>query len=391
MAAKRDYYEVLGVQRGAAQGEISAAYRKLAIRFHPDSNPGDEEATLRFKEAAEAYEVLSDAEKRARYDQYGHAGVDGQAGHAGFGSVDDIMDAFGDIFGSGVFGDMFGGGGRRRRGGRRVRRGADMKVETELTLEEAAKGATKSVRFDRSVRCETCNATGARPGSQPQTCRRSGGRGQVVQSAGILRVQTACPSCRGAGSVITDPCDDCGGHGYQADAVEIEVNIPAGIDHGMRLRLPGEGEPSPDGGPPGDLYCYVAVREHPLFHRDGEHLILDLPISYTQAALGATVEVPTLDGRDELKIPRGTQHGDVFQLRGRGMPNPHGHGVGDLLVRARIEVPKKLDKRQEEILRELADVEHKNVSPERKGFFEKLRDYFGSHSKSEATDQDKEV
>jgi molecular chaperone DnaJ len=373
MAEKRDYYEVLSVSRDAAEKDIASAYRKLALKYHPDANPDDEEATARFKEAAEAYEVLSDADKRSRYNQYGHAGV--ANGGAQFHEVEDIFEAFGDIFSGGLFGDLFGGGGRRR-GGRRQRRGADVRADVTLDLEEAARGTSKTVEFRRSKQCETCGASGVKPGSSKQPCSRCGGRGQVVQSAGILRVQTACPACHGSGAIITDPCYDCRGQGFVPSPVRLEVAIPAGIDDGMRVRLPGEGEPSPDGGPPGDCYCFVTVREHRLFERDGRHLILRLPMTYTQAALGATVEVPTLKGPHNLTIPPGTQPGDVFRIRSEGVVDPRGGAPGDLLVQTFVEIPKKLSSEQESLLRELAELEHANVTPHRKSFLKKLRDYF---------------
>lgn len=379
MVTKRDYYEVLGVPRSASQKEIAAAYRKLAIKYHPDSNRGDQQATEMFKEAAEAYEVLSDTDKRARYDQFGHAGVDSGAPH--FTSAEDIFEAFGDIFSGGMFGDLFG----RSRRTRRARRGADVRCDVTLDLEEAARGVSKNVEFLRSTLCDQCRGTGSRPGSSRETCRRCGGHGQVVQSAGILRVQTTCPACQGAGSVITDPCTNCRGNGYVAQKVKLNVVIPAGVDDGMRVRLSGEGEPSPDGGPPGDCYCFISIRRHRLFQRDGKNLILQFPMGFSQAALGATVEVPTLDGRDELAIPAGTQSGEVFRLRGRGMPDPQGGRVGDLLVQTYIETPKKLTPRQEELLREMADLEHANVTPHRKTFLEKLRDYFSSSGESAAS------
>lgn len=370
MAGKRDYYEVLGVSRTASAKEISSAYRRLALKYHPDSNPGDEDAVEKFKEAAEAYEVLGDPDKRARYDQYGHAGVDSQyGGQPHFTDIEDIFEAFG-----GIFGDMFGGA--HRRGGRRVRRGNDVRCDVTLDLAEAARGVTKTVEFMRRSRCEKCRGSGAAPGSQRETCRRCGGRGQVVQSAGILRVQTTCPTCQGEGTIVTDPCDECRGQGTVAGKVKLDVHIPAGIDDGMRVRLAGEGEPSPDGGPPGDCYCFVTVRKHKLFHRDGNHLVLQMPITYTQAALGATIEIPTLQGKDSLTVPPGTQSGEVFRLRGRGMPDPRGGGVGDLLVQTFVEIPKKLTPKQEKLLRELAELEEKHVTPHRKGFLEKLKDYF---------------
>ena len=372
MADKRCYYEVLSVERSASKQEIDRAYRKLAIKYHPDSNQGDETAVESFKEATEAYEVLSDPDKRQRYDQFGHAGVGGST--AQYQDVEDIFEAFGDLFGGGMFGDLFGGRGGGRR--RRVRRGADIRCDVTLSLEEAARGTQKNVSFRRRVRCETCEGSGAAPGSQPETCETCGGRGQVIQSAGILRVQTACPRCKGTGSQISQPCDDCRGSGLQNEKAELSVEIPAGVDDGMRVRLEGEGEASPDGGPPGDCYCFITVRPHELFKRDGHHLILQLPISYSQAALGAEIEVPTLSGPETLRIDAGTQNGEVFTIRGQGVVDPRGGRAGDLLVQVFIEVPKKLSAAQEKLLRELADVEHESVLPHRKSFLEKLRAFF---------------
>lgn len=378
MAQKRDYYEVLGVKREASDKEIASAYRRLAVKYHPDSNPGDEDATAKFKEAAEAYEVLSDSDKRARYDRYGHAGVQGQ--HHDFQSAEDVFEIFGDLFGGGMFGDLFG----QRRGGRRVRRGSDIRVDVTLDLEEAARGVKRTVEFNRHAKCEACEGSGSEAGSKKETCRRCNGHGQVIQSAGILRVQTTCPTCRGAGSVITNPCRSCNGSGFTAKNRKLDVHIPAGVDDGMQVRVPGEGEPSPEGGPAGDLYCFIAVRRHRLFQRDGRNLILQLPISYSQAALGATIEVPTLNGRKDIDVPRGTQSGELFRLRGAGMPDPRGGQTGDLVVQTYIEVPKKLNDRQEELLRELAELERANVTPHRKSFLEKIRDYFtGDDAKNE--------
>lgn len=379
MAAKRDYYEVLGVEKTASAAQISSAYRKLALKYHPDSNRDDPLAVEKFKEAAEAYEVLNDAEKRARYDQYGHAGVGGSAPH--FNDVQDIFDAFGDLFGGGLFEGLFGGG---RGGRRRQRRGADLRCDVTLDLLEAAKGVKKTIEFPRNKRCEKCQGTGSK-GASRETCRRCGGRGQVVQTAGILRVQTTCPSCQGAGSIISDPCDECRGRGAVQGRVRREVMIPAGIDDGMQVRLSGEGEPSPDGGPPGDVYCFVSVKQHALFHRDGPNLVLQLPITFTQAALGATIDVPTLDGKTPLDVPGGTQSGDVFRLRNLGMPDPRGgSSVGDLLVQTLIEVPKKWTQKQEELLRELAKLEHAHVTPHRKSFLDKLKTYFTSEPETPA-------
>jgi molecular chaperone DnaJ len=372
MAAKRDYYEVLGVAKTVSDKEISVAYRKLAIKYHPDSNPGDADAVEKFKEAAEAYEVLSDAEKRARYDQYGHAGVDQQyGGQPHFHDIEEIFEHFG-----GIFGDLFGGGGRRG-GGRRVRQGNHVRCDVSLDLSEAAKGVTKTVEFMRRDKCGKCHGTGAAAGSQREQCRRCGGKGAVVQSAGILRVQTTCPTCHGEGSIVTVPCDECRGQGVIAGRVKKEIRIPAGVDDGMQVRVQGEGEPSPDaGGPPGDCYCFVSVKKHKLFQRDGNHLILQMPITYTQAALGATIDIPTLAGKDTLTVPKGTQSGEVFRIRGKGMPDVRGGGTGDLLVQTFVEIPKKLNSKQEKILRELAELEETHVTPHRKGFLEKLKEYF---------------
>jgi molecular chaperone DnaJ len=370
MAEKRDYYEVLGVARTVTSKDLADAYRKLAIKYHPDKNPGNEEAIARFKEAAEAFEVLNDPDKRARYDRFGHAGVDGGA-H--FHDVNDIFSAFGDIFGGSIFGDFFGGG---RGGGRRVRKGADVGTQVTLDLLEAARGVTKPIEFERHERCKDCNGSGARAGTKPQPCNYCGGRGQVVQASGVFRVQTTCPACQGEGAVIKDPCQKCRGQGVVGRRVKRDVVIPPGVDHQMRVRLAGEGEPSPNGGPPGDAYVLIEVREHPLFQREGHHLICRVPITYAQAALGATIEVPTLEGPDTIEVPAGTQPGDVFKMRGRGMPDPRGRGKGDLLVQVNLDVPKKLSPREEELLRELAKEEHANVSVHRKTFLERLKDYF---------------
>jgi molecular chaperone DnaJ len=372
MTGKRDYYEILGVAKDASDKDIAVSYRKLAMKYHPDRNAGDPSVAQKFKECAEAYEVLSDAEKRERYNRYGHAGVEGQATQ--FTDVHDIFEAFGDLFGGG-FGDMFG----QRRGGKRQRRGADLRCDVTLDLEEAAVGAKKSVEFSRGKVCLDCSGSGAKPGSQPQRCPRCGGRGQVVQSAGILRVQTTCQYCSGAGVVITDPCQTCKGNGQVETKVKLEIKIPAGIDDGMRIRIPGEGEPSPDGGPAGDAYCFVSVRRHRIFQRDGDNLILQLPITFSQAALGAEIEVPTLKGRDVLKVAAGTQSGEVYKLRGSGVPNPQNGGVGDLLVQTHIEVPKRLTSEQKELLRKLAETEHVHVSPQRKSFLDRLKEYFSNH------------
>lgn len=367
---KRDYYEVLGVSRNASADELSRAYRKLAIRYHPDSNRDDEDAIAKFKEAAEAYEVLSDQQKRARYDRYGHASVAGDAG--GFQDVGDIFEAFGDIFGGTIFEDFFGGG--RSRG--RVRRGADIRCDVTLDLEEAATGTRKQVSLTRHELCQTCEGSGAEPGSEPQVCGRCRGHGQVVQATGILRVQTTCPQCRGRGKVITTPCRECDGSGAQPKEVLLEVAIPAGVDDGMRVRLAQEGQASPDGGPPGDAYCFIRVRSHKIFRREGSDLILQVPLSYCQAVLGTKIAIPTLGGRHSVEIPAGTQSGEVFQLRGLGMPDPRSGVRGDLLVQTFVEIPKKVGAQQEELLRQLAELEEEQVTPHRKSFLDRVWDYF---------------
>jgi len=366
----RDYYEVLEVDRTVSQGEIASSYRKLAIKYHPDKNPGDEEAIARFKEAADAFEVLSDPEKRSRYDRFGHAGVNGQGRAHHFSDVEDIFSAFGDIFG-----DLFGGRG----GQRRARKGRDVRCDVSLTLQEAATGTRKTVQFQRHDSCNACRGSGAAPGSTREQCAYCGGHGQVVQQAGIVRVQTTCPACHGEGHSVSTPCRACRGSGHLLKKVKADVDIPAGVDDGMQVRITGQGEPSAAGGPPGDCYCFVSILPHPLFEREGQHLICRMPITYSQAVLGCTLEVPTLNGRRELEIPRGSQTGDVFRLRQQGMPDPRVTGVGDMLVQVNIEVPKTVTEDEEELLRQLAELEHKNVAPARKNFIEKVKEYFTHH------------
>lgn len=367
MATPRDYYEVLGIDRSASNGQIASAYRKLAVKYHPDKNPGDQDAIERFKEAAEAFEVLNDPEKRARYDRYGHAGLNGQFGAHHFTDVEDIFSAFGNLFG-----DLFGGGRARNQ----PRKGRDVRCDVTLTLKEAAQGISKTVEFHRHDRCDACKGTGAAAGSRREVCNYCRGQGRVIQSAGIVRIQTTCPSCHGEGSVIKHPCPACRGSGQTLKKVVTQVQIPAGVDDEMRVRINGEGEPSPNGGPPGDCYCFISVLPHPLFERDGQNLVCRVPITYSQAALGTTLEVPTLEGRGKVEIPAGTQSGAIFRLGGKGMPDPRRRGLGDLLVQVVVEVPKKLSKEEQVLLRELAELEHKHVAPERRSFFSKLKEYF---------------
>ncbi|MFN9271557.1 MAG: molecular chaperone DnaJ [Planctomycetia bacterium] len=375
MSQPRDFYEVLGVDRRATTAQITESYRKLAIRFHPDKNPGNEEAAARFKEAARAFEVLSDDSLRARYDRYGHAGLQGGPQHE-FNDISDIFEAFGDLFGGGVFGDAFGGGGRR---GNRPRKGRDVFCTVSLSLVEAARGATKTVEFSRHEACATCDGSGAKKGTKPVPCDYCGGRGQVIQQAGVFRMQTTCPACQGAGAVIREKCPACGGDGLSEEHVERRVTIPAGVDRDVRVRLAGEGEPGGNGGPPGDCYCVIELDDHPCLPRDGRGRHGEGPSTFSQAALGATVEVPTLDGPKPLEIKRGTQAGDVIRVRGFGMPEVRGRGIGDLHVHVHVEVPKTLSAKAEQLLRELAAEEQKAVSPKRSSFFSRLSEYFQPH------------
>jgi len=372
MVDQRDYYEVLGVERRATSMQITDAYRKLAIKFHPDKNPNNAEAAARFKEAARAFEVLSDADLRSRYDRFGHAGLQGGRQHD-FNDIGDVFEAFGDLFGGGIFGEAFGGGRKRSS---RPRKGRDVFCQVSLSLVEAARGATKTVAFARHEHCGTCDGSGAKKGTKPQACDYCGGQGQVIQTAGVFRLQTTCPACRGAGSVIREKCTACGGEGLTEEHVERRVTIPAGVDSDVRVRLAGEGEPGGNGGPPGDCYCVIEIEAHPFLTREGRDLHCEVPITYTQAALGATVDVPTLDGAKPLQIARGTQPGDVVRVRGLGMPEVRGRGVGDLHVHMHVEVPKTLSPKAEALLRDLAAEEHVAVSPRRASFFSRLAEYF---------------
>ena len=376
--AKRDYYEVLGLPRNATEAELKQAYRRLAMKFHPDRNPGDPEAEAAFKEVKEAWEVLKEPRKRAAYDQFGHAGIGGgPGGHGGPGGFGP-GDAFGDIFGE-VFGDIFGVG---RRGGRsRVFRGADLRYELELELEQAAFGDTVTISLPLAVECNTCEGSGARPGSTRTGCRTCGGRGSVRMQQGFFAVEQTCPNCKGQGTVIEDPCDDCHGDGRVRETKTLSVKIPAGVDSGDRIRLGGEGEAGRNGGPPGDLYVEVLVRPHPIFERRGADLACEIPIGYAAAALGGEVEVPALgdEPRLELKIPEGTQSGKVFRLRGKGIRPVRGGPQGDLLVHVQVETPVGLNKRQKELLRDfeasLRD-SGRSHSPREQGWMDKVRGFF---------------
>jgi len=360
---KRDYYEILGVPRNASLEEIKKAYRKLALKYHPDRNPGDKEAEERFKEASEAYDVLSDPEKRQIYDQFGHAGLEGRGFH-GFSTFDDIFSAFGDLFS-----ELFGMGGRWPRS----RRGADIHVNLRISFLEAAFGKEAEIEIRRQEVCPACRGEGCQPGTHRILCPACGGAGKVSASHGFFNIVRTCMRCQGEGRIIEQPCRECGGRGRIKRPRRLKVSIPAGIEDGVGLRIPGEGESGAYGGPPGDLIVLVRVEKHELFSRRGEDVICEVPISFVQAALGAEIEVPTLEGSTKLTIPRGTQPGEVFTLRGLGIPRLHGRGRGDQLVRVRVEVPKRLTPEQEELLRKFAEVSGEQAPPKKKGFFQRLQ------------------
>ena len=371
--SKRDFYKVLDIPKTATEAEVKKAYRRLAMKYHPDRNPGDMEAGERFKEAKEAYEVLADQQKRAVYDQYGHAGVEAAAGGRGGPSP---ADAFSDIFGD-VFGDIFG---TARRGGRsQVFRGADLRYELELDLAQAVFGHSVEIEVPKLVECDVCHGTGAAKGSSPVTCDTCGGTGQVRISQGFFQLQQTCPKCRGAGTLVRNPCDNCFGQGRVRRTRKLSVKIPAGVDTGDRIRLAGEGEAGRNGGPPGDLYVEMHVREHPIFERDGEHLSCEVPISFATAALGGSVEVPTLDGSVALKVPAETQSGRVFRLRDKGVKPVRGSSRGDLFCRVVVETPVHLLTEQKELIRTLEESlkqgGHRHA-PREKGFFEGVKRFF---------------
>lgn len=370
MSTNRDYYEILGVQKNASEAELKKAYRRLAMKYHPDRNPGDTESENMFKEAKEAYDVLSDERKRAAYDQFGHAGVEG-----GFGAGQAHAGGFGDIFDS-VFGDIFGGG---RGGGERVYRGADLRYDLDLSLEEAINGTTTKIRVAKLAVCDTCSGSGAKKGSSPVACPTCDGVGQVRMQQGFFSIQQTCPQCRGNGTVVNDPCGTCQGRGRVRDNKTISVKIPPGVDTGDRIRLTSEGEAGQKGGPAGDLYVHVIVKEHPIFTRDGVNLHCHVPISFSLAALGGEIEVPTLDGRVALKIPAETQTGKLFRLRGKGVRTVRSATVGDLLCQVVVETPVKLDKQQKELLQQFEDSmseNRKHHSPQHKSWLDGVKKFF---------------
>jgi len=381
--SKRDYYEILSVERTATDGEIKSAYRKLALKYHPDRNPGDKQAEERFKECAEAYAVLADPEKRASYDRFGHAGVASAAGSGGFDpsvftGFEDILGGLGDIFG---FGDLFGGG--RRRGG--PQRGRDLRYDLEISFEESAQGSETHIQIPREENCETCKGSGAAPGTQPTVCTVCRGQGQVRTQQGFFTVARTCPQCRGLGQLITKPCLACHGAGRHTKEHKIKVKIPAGIATGQQLRLQGEGEAGYSGGPPGSLYVVIHVQEHEFFRRDGLNLFCEVPVNYPTVTLGGEIEVPSLDGIETVKVPEGTQTGTTLRLRGKGMPDVNGRGRGDLFATVQVRTPKKLTKEQRQAIEHLAKVlpqdqfepRKRDEEQDERNLFDRVKDMFG--------------
>ncbi len=373
--AKRDFYEVLGVAKNASEAELKKAYRRMAQKHHPDRNPDDAAAEEKFKEAKEAYEILSNSQKRAAYDQFGHAGVDQSAGGPGAGGAG--PGGFGDIFGD-VFGDIFGGG-RAGGGGSNAYRGSDLRYNLDLSLEDAVAGTTVKVRVPTHVKCKPCGGSGAKKGTKPTTCTTCGGHGQVRIQQGFFSLQQTCPQCQGRGTIISSPCSSCHGQGRVKEQKTLSVKIPAGVDTGDRIRLSGEGEAGEHGGPAGDLYVQVKVRPHPIFTREESNLSCVVPITFTSAVLGGDLEVPTLDGRVNLKIPSGTQTGKVFRLRGKGVKSVHGGPVGDLMCQVEVETPVNLTRKQAELLEAFHEAMEEGAgkhSPRASGWFDKVKHFF---------------
>ena len=385
--SKRDYYEILEVQRTATDADIKSSYRRLAMKFHPDRNPGDDLAEEKFKEAAEAYAILADPQKRSLYDRFGHAGVGaGAGGHAGFdpsvfAEFGDFADILGNMFG---FGDLFGAGGRRRGG---PQRGADLRYDLEISFEESARGAETSIQIPRQENCETCGGSGAAPGSSASTCSMCKGQGQVRSQQGFFTVARTCPQCRGAGKIITKPCESCRGAGRVTKERKLTVKIPAGISTGQQLRLQAEGERGTAGGPAGHLYVVVHVHEHEFFRRDGNNLFCEIPVNFTTVALGGEVQVPTLDGHETVKVPEGTQTGTTLRLKARGMPDVNGRGRGDLFATVQVQTPKKLTRDQRKLIEDLSKVLPKEKfeprprggddAQDERNLFDRVKDMFG--------------
>jgi molecular chaperone DnaJ len=376
MAKKRDYYEVLGVNRDASEEEIKKAYRKLAMKYHPDRNPGSKEGEEKFKEAKEAYEILCEPEKRRAYDAYGHVGVHPNMGMGGMGPEAAGFGGFAEAFGD-IFSDIFGGG--QGRGRSSVYRGADLRYNLEITLEQAARGTETKIRIPTLETCDTCHGSGAKPGTQPKTCETCHGAGTVRLSQGFFSIQQTCPTCHGSGKMVTDPCATCRGVGRVKKHKTLSVKIPAGVDEGDRIRLSGEGEAGVNGGPPGDLYVVMHLKPHAVFQRDGDDLHCEMPISFTLAALGGEIEIPTLEGSAKVKVPAETQTGQVFRLRGKGIKGVRSSYPGDLLCEVVVETPVRLTERQKELLRELEDINRADGTrhnPRARSFMEKVREFF---------------
>ncbi|XPV77298.1 MAG: molecular chaperone DnaJ [Desulfovibrio sp.] len=366
--SKRDYYEVLGVDQSASDDEIKRAYRKLAFEYHPDRNPDDAEAEGKFKEAAEAYDILRDGQKRQRYDQFGHSGVDGN-GYSGFSNAEDVFSSFGDIFG-----DIFGFASGGRGGMNRPQAGSDLRYNLTVSFADAAKGTEVDLKIPKDVTCDKCDGSGAEPGTQPETCPHCHGAGNIQQSQGFFRISVPCPNCKGRGQIITNPCTKCRGEGVVNEVKELQVRIPAGVDTGSRLRLRGEGEHGIHGGPPGDLYVVVRVEADKTFERHGQDLILHREISFVQASLGDKLEVPTLDDPVTMDIPRGTQSGEVFRLKNLGLPYLGSAQRGDLLVEVKVKIPTSLNKKQEELLRQFEQLEEDKPLKKMKKIFKKTKE-----------------
>ena len=376
--AKRDYYEVLGLAKNASDEDIKKAYRKLAMKYHPDRNPDSKGAEEKFKEAKEAYEMLSDPGKREAYDRYGHAGVDPNMGAGGFGAGAGGFGGFSDAFGD-IFGDIFGHGARGGRSGPQVYRGADLRYNLEITLEQAAHGYDTTIRVPSWSECETCHGSGAKPGTSPTTCGTCGGQGQVRMQQGFFSIQQTCPKCHGTGKIIPTPCPTCSGAGRIKKNKTLEVKIPAGIDDGMRIRSSGNGEPGMNGGPPGDLYVEIHIKPHPVFQRDGDDLHCEIPISFAKAALGGEVEVPTLNGKASFTLPEGTQSGKTFRLRSKGIKGVRSGYAGDLFCHVVVETPVKLTERQKELLQEFEQLMTAGGSkhnPQSKSWKDKVKEFF---------------
>jgi molecular chaperone DnaJ len=373
--AKRDYYAVLGLEKGASEEELKKAYRRLAVKFHPDKNPGDKIAEENFKELGEAYEVLNDSQKRAAYDQYGHAAFDRRASGSGrAGGFHDPFEVFREVFGGGsIFEDLFGGG---QQDPSQSQRGGDLRYDMEISFEEASHGCEKEITVTKPERCEDCQGTGAEAGSRARNCPTCGGRGQVITSRGIFSIAQTCPQCQGAGRIIDKPCKTCRGNGRRERTSKIKLRIPAGVDSGSRLRSAGNGEAGWRGGPSGDLYVILHVKPHEIFQRDGDDLLCEVPVSFVQAALGTEIEVPTLDGKAAVKVPPGTQPGTMFRLKGKGVKNIQGYGHGDLHVRVSVEVPSQLSSAQRTKLEEFAALCNGKESPLSQSFFEKAKKLF---------------